>query len=286
MNAGQLNRLFMILVVGTLSSCAAVNRYVYRASPIDLPGLTQKGESRLSAGGGENIELNRASGLAGADFQGAYAISNRVTVLSGYSYRSGNDGGSNINEPNFSFSPIYENDSARLQYRNSTWEVGAAYTIPLARRTFLSIGAGGGGGNFHIGDQGALYDTAYDCYQDSRVTQWFLQPAMYWKLKIVEIGVGLRLSGTYYGQVNTNYTEEQAVKFDVNGLQGKMMVMGQPFWIFRIYPGLSWLQIELQGSINAGGASSETSYHYYGINAGISVAVYPSRLLAKRRKRD
>lgn len=286
MNAGQLNCLFMMLVIETLASCAAVNRYVYRANPINLPGLTQKGESRLSAGGGENVELNRGSGLRGVDFQGAYAISNRVTVLGGYSYRTGSDQGSNINEPYLSFSPIYEHDSARLQYRNSTWELGAAYTIPLARRTFLSIGAGGGGGNFHIGDQGALYDTAYNCYQDSRVTQWFLQPAMYWKLKMVEIGVGFRLSGTHYGQVNTNYTEDQAVKFDVNGLQGKTMIMGQPFWIVRIYPSLSWLQIELQESVNAGGASSGTSYHYFGINTGISVAVYPSRLLTKRTKRD
>lgn len=276
-------RLLTILIPWLFASCAALNRYVYRSNPINLPGLTEKGQSRLTADVGGNIQMQGLNGLGGVDLQGAYAVSNRLTLLGGYSGRSGSDAGSNLYQGAFYPLSIRDsNNAANLHYRNNTWELGAAYTMRFGRHVFMSVSAGGGAGNYHIDDNGALYDTLYRAYLDAHLTQWFVQPAMYFKLKAVDLGVGFRLAWSHFSNVTTNYTSEQQTQFSVGDLQGKDMNMFQPFWVLRIRPHLSWLQIELQGSLNIGGnSSSTTSYNYYYLNGGVGVSIDPVRLLRR-----
>jgi hypothetical protein len=275
--------LIMMLVVCSLASCSTLNRYVYRTNPINLPGLTEQGQTRVTASVGGNVALQHGSGLGGLDLQGAVAVTDRLTLLGGYSARSGSDNGFNDYPPYlFNITPRRDTaDDANLDYRNHTWELGAAYMVRFGRRVYMSVSAGGGMGNYHIDDHGSLYDTAYRSFLDARQGQWFIQPAMYFKLKAVELGVGFKVSEAHYSHVHTNYTDDQQVKFVVNDLQGKDITMFQPFWVLRIRPHLPWLQVELQASLNVGGNSSSaaTSYYYYFLNGGVGVSIDPVRLL-------
>ena len=277
------NLLFIVLIVCSLSSCIPLNRYVYRANPINLPGLTEQGQSRVTASVAGNAQGDGLTGLGGYDLQGAIAVSNRITLLGGYSNRSGSDQGQNRYPYLFNLGTPDTNNQANLHYRNNTWELGAAYMVKFGRHVYFSASAGGGAGNYHIDDHGAVHDSLYRNYLDARQGQWFIQPAMYFKVHQVEMGVGFKVSGTHYFNVNTNYTDDQQVNFTLNDLHGKDMTMFQPFLLLRIRPHLPWLQIEMQGSLNVGGASSGApAYNYYYFNGGLGLSVDLVRLIRGR----
>lgn len=272
--------LLVIPAICALVSCGTVQRNVYRANPINLPGLTQKGESRLTAGAGANVGLDNGDAIAGGNLQGAYAVSNHLTLMGAYTQRSGSKQGWNDpSEFGLVIFPVgitarqYPYDSAVLHYRNNTWELGTVYTRRFGRHVFFTIGAGGGAGAFNLKDGGELHDTGYNAYLNTRVTQWFIQPAMYFKWHRVELGTGFRISMTHYDRVATNYTPEQQYDFAVNDLQGTNMTMVQPFCLLRLTPGPSWLQLELQGNVNLGGNSSGPGFSYYYLNGDLGVSV-------------
>ena len=267
-----------------LASCIPLQRNIYRANPIDLPGQLDKGESRVTVGVGGDATLGPPTSVGGLDVRGAYAISDRLTLLGGLSTRSGGDTGRNDYEPTFAGIFRDTNDNASVHCRNNTWELGLAYNFRFNRRVGLSLAAGGGGGALHIDDHGALHDTAYRAYLHVPLMQWFIQPAMYFKARhVVEIAVGLRLSSSSFGHVRTNYTDEQQKAFLVAGLQGNAVFMAQPFWQLTIRPHLSWLQVMMQGSVNVGGPNTSPptsgNYGYYWLNGSVGIAIDPIRLL-------
>lgn len=267
-----------------LASCIPINRYVYRANPINLPGQLEKGESRVSVAAGGNAVLGPPAGLGGVDVQAAYAVSDRITLLGGFSNRSGNQSGANDYPPLFSPRPRDTNDESYLHYRNNTWEVGLAYNFRFNRHVGLSLAAGGGGGSYNIYDHGAYHDTLYSAYWHSRLTQWFIQPAMVFKARrVVEIGVGLRLSASSFSPPRTDYTVDQQAAFTLDGLKGNAFFMIQPFWWMNIRPHLPWLQVHMELSFNAGGPNTTSgaggNYSYYWLNGGVGIAVDPIRLL-------
>jgi hypothetical protein len=278
---------FCVLFLFALTSCGLLNRYIYRANPINLPGLTEKGQSRVTAAFDGNIQGIGPAGVIGEDLAAAYAVSDRITLLGSYSHRVGDDGGFEEYAAPVGFGPpVNPYDSAAIHYRNSTWELGAAYTLPLNRHTYFSIGAGGGGGVFHIAEKGLFNDTAYQGSFNYRAAQWFIQPAFYFKWRRVELGVGFRVTGTYFVKAATDFTMEQQKAFTVNGLKGNNLIMWQPFWLLRISP-RSWLQIELQSSINTGGSTSTgTAYNYYYFNFGAGLSVNPTRIFSRANTSD
>ncbi|TDW96069.1 hypothetical protein [Dinghuibacter silviterrae] len=274
-------RTLLFLGIAVLTSCTPVNRIVYRANPVNLPGLTEKGDSRITVDGGFNLKFDHTSTVSGADVQGAYAVSKRITLLGAYSGRKGDDQGFNDAYHYFGNNRYFSMDTAGIHYQNNTWELGAAYMIRFSRHAYLSLSGGGGGGDFHIDDWGAEHGTPYRCFLDAHQRALFVQPAMYFKSHWVEVGVGVKLSGTYYSRVHTNYPDSLQVDFVVNNLQGKTMYMVQPFWIFRVSPHLSWLQLDIQGSTNIGSnnGSSAVTYYFCYFNGSVGVSIYPTRLL-------
>lgn len=276
----------LLAPVFCLASCIPINRYVYRANPINLPGQLEKGESRVTVAAGGNAVIGPPDGLGGVDVQAAYAVSDRVTLLGGVSNRSGNQSGRNDYPPLFSPQTRDTNDESYLHYRNDTWELGLAYNFHFRRRVGLSLAAGGGGGSYRIDDHGALHDTLYNAYLHTRLLQWFIQPAMVFKAKkVIELGVGVRLSSSSYSRLSTSYPDDRQHAFDVNALQGNTLFMIQPFWWMTLRPHLPWLQIHMQMSINAGGPNTSPgpgdNYSYYWLNGGVGVTVDPIRLFTK-----
>jgi hypothetical protein len=97
----------------------------------------------------------------------------------------------------------------------------------------------------------------------------------------VELGAGFRVTGTYFITVATDFTMKQQKAFILYGLKGNNLIMWQPFWVLRISP-RSWLQIEIQSSINAGGSTSTgTAYNYYYFNFGAGLSVNPTRIFSR-----
>jgi hypothetical protein len=223
--------------------------------------------------------------MAGVDIQAAYAVSKHITLLGGYSGRRGTNEGLNTYDT-FQPGPPSVTDSAYIQYRNNTWELGAAYMIRFGRHVYMSLGAGGGGGDYHIDDGGGYNGSLYRYFLDARQGSWYIEPAMYFKYRYVDFGVGFKVTGTHYSGVRTTYPDSSQVFFSVNGLNGNDMNMWQPFVLLRVRPYLSWLQLELQCGFNVGGNAKQTgtTYYYDYVNGSIGLSIDPTRLLQALRR--
>jgi hypothetical protein len=266
-----------------LCSCEALPRYVVRSTPVDVPGLTQKGQSQVLVGagasaGGEGL----SNGQTGFDIRGAYALSSKWSVTAGFSSRTGMDEGANEDEYLFGPNP-YPNDTASVRYRNYNWNGGTVFMQPLFGRLYFMGATGGGTGQYNFQDQGVFQNTAYSSPFHSFFWDAYLQAGLYLKTRHVEGGVGLRYTWYRYTSVSDNYSPQQAQAFTVNGLKGTTIDMAQLYYDMHIYVFRRIAHIDVQISLNGDGGENHINYHGYGFSGLIGLGLDLDRLFKLNR---
>jgi hypothetical protein len=272
--------LFASLIVGVcLTACVTANRVVLRDSSINLPGFTEKGEAALTArfgsseGGGDNNPS-----LSGIDLEGAYAVSNRWTLLGNFSSRAGD-----YNGEQQSFGPY---DYTQMHYVNYTWTTGVAYMYHINHSFYFAPSAGLGGGVFHIRDKESdmmAPGTLTDYYHDSRIFQGYIQPAFYIKGQWVSFAFGGRISFNKFGPVSTNYDYDTQSTLNLDGLQGATMNLGQFFILFRACPWTKAIRLEFQGGISDGLSSNTQHYLFDDLNFSTGISIDPYQWIKERK---
>lgn len=268
-----------------LASCAPIppmTRSVYRSTPVDVPGLTRKGDSQLAVGVGGNTTSDSGSGQSGLDLKGAYAVASNWTITGGYSQRTGIDNGNNDTifwgVPN-----RYPSDSSNLRYRNANWNAGIVFTQHVHGPFYLMAAAGGGMGNFDISDQGVYHDTSFQSPFNCRFYDYYLQAGMLFKVRNVDMGGGLRNTWYQYRRVTTNYYSAEQQAFGVNGLQGTALSLAQLYGFVRVYMLHRILSVNLQWSVDGASASNRINYNGYPISGTFGIGMDISRFVRKMR---
>lgn len=254
-----------------LFSCATPQRYIFRDSPISLPGLTEKGDYVLTGRVGGNAPSDRydAPSLSGFDGQAAYALTNRFSVDASFSGRSGYYAGTGAS--------LF--DSAQLWYNNVKWELGGALTLPIRGHAYFAPSAGFGGGVFRIADWELQYDSGTiqktsTYYYNTRLTQFYVQPAFLFKWDRIDLAFGWRFSMNFFPHVSTNYSDDQQARLWVNGLQGTDLLMDQLFVLLRVYPGTHALHLEFQAGNNETIAAQQYRFYKWNGSMGIGLDLY------------
>lgn len=271
----------LILIATVLclfDSCVPVNRFVYRSTPVDAPGLTKKGDSQLIIGVGGNTTSDGLSGQSGLDIRGAYAVSAQWSITGGYSQRTGIDGGNNDSFQLFNPNP-YPSDTSNLQYRNENWNVGVVFTPHIHGPFYLMAAAGVGLGDYDLADQGVYHDTSFSTPFNCRFYNYYLQGGLLFKIKNMDMGGGLRNTWYQYDRVITHYTAGEQRAFNVDGLQGTALSLAQLYGFFRVYAYHRVLSLQLQWSIDGASASNGINYNGYPLSGSIGLGVDISRFI-------
>src|SRR4051812_28979282 len=105
------NLLLIVLSAVCIASCST-QRYVYTPSAHNVPVLTKKGDSKLSASYSTNLDFGNSDYASdnqydrnssnGVDLQGALAITNNLAIQASYYYRKEKNYGSDNYYSNFS----------------------------------------------------------------------------------------------------------------------------------------------------------------------------------------
>jgi len=269
-------RLHLLCFIMCCASCSVIDHNVYRPNAAIFPGLTENGQSFFSAAaGGDLTGDGTQTVIGGFDVQGAYAMDSHLTLMGQISERSGHNVGYDQKIPGTFFAYDYI-DSVNMKYGSATLEAGAMYSVRLNHRVYFTVGLGGGPGWFNLSDGGKFNDTTYHGYLRSRVTQWFLQPALLITCRRSdEIGVGVRLTQSYYGYVATDYSKELQSAFNVSLLAGKTLTMVQTFADFRIHTHEPHLFVDMQFGFNFGEHSPSSQplvYNWFGVYGNIGFA--------------
>ena len=240
---------FFILACSFLLWGCYSPRYVYSPSAHNVPFTHAKGETKLSAGYASNLTyknheentdwVNKASGF---DVQAAYAIQDSWVVTGAYFNRREKNTGS------FSFVDL---DSAVIRYRRQLTEFGVGYNKPLnARKTlYIQALAGMGLGRFQFTDDGTGSNgEAYTRHHNAHVTKFYIQPVLTVKRKEYFIAsFSNRFSAIKYADVQTDYSEDELIRYQLNDLSQSMVYFWEPAIVNAVglkkVPGL-WLEFQ------------------------------------------
>lgn len=139
----------VFLVLLCIYSCYTP-RYVYSPSAHNVPVLTKKGDSKLSANYSSNLSFGRMPGNGlknnyGYDLQGAYAITENIAIQSSYYSRHEKNEGSFSNN----------RDSSIIRYDRHLYEFGVGYFRHLdTGHLIFQVFGGVGFGKFMFTDNG------------------------------------------------------------------------------------------------------------------------------------
>lgn len=261
-------------------SCTTSYRYIARENMAQLQGLTEKGDGVISGNFSQSLD-NQLSGwdsyMNSYDLQGAYALTDQWSVLGSFS-----QGWASYQGVGNAFSPY---DSCTLKYKNTSWTLGAQYMLHIHKGWYFAPSMGFGGSVFGVHDDEFTSASPVPDYYflQSRLFQGYIQPAFYYKGRYIETGFGIRYSFNQFSHVNTNYTEQEGPVVSILGLQNTTLSTSQIFGLVRAYPGIKGIALEFQ----AGGAGifggPAGTYHYFGFNFSMGIAVSPYQLLKKKR---
>jgi len=188
---------FVYLTLIWLYSCKIIERKIYSPTQINCPSLNQKNDHSFSA---------TFSLPWGFDFNGGYAITNRLAVIGGIYLHKNKD-----NEEAFSIFPRYSATSSLL-YRHKGFHGGAGIYFPLskAKESFVSFFGGYTKGSFRMDE------TLIEYFQDSTASgknnfyksdigRYFLQAGFNFYEKKFELSIVTRFNYVGYSDVITDY---------------------------------------------------------------------------------
>ena len=188
---------FVYLVLISLCSCKAIDRKIYSPTPINCPSLKQKNDHSFSA---------TFSLPSGFDFNGGYAITNRLAVIGGIYLHKNKD-----NEEAYSIFSRYSASSSLL-YRHKGFHGGAGTYFPLSKtnESFISFFGGYTKGSFQMDEKLIEYfedstTSAKKNFYKSDISRYFLQAGLGFYEKKFELSIVTRFNYVGYSDVTTNY---------------------------------------------------------------------------------
>jgi hypothetical protein len=154
----KFSKLFILLISFTivLGSCAPV----YIPNTINTPLFKHEGELQLAV----------YAGTAGFDPQISYALTNHIGLMVNGSFMSD------------------ESDSSTNFHKHQLIEGGIGYFKSMSDRTRFEIFAGYGGGTV----QAQYSNILWTDYADTKMTRFFIQPALGYSTATIDAGLALR----------------------------------------------------------------------------------------------
>jgi hypothetical protein len=201
------SRLFLCILL-VIASCSP--RY-YAPNQPNVPLLRAKGEVRFSVLGSEGQDVNSL------EFQGAYALTNKLGVMVNTDLANGNDASHGF-----------------------IMDGGAGYYRPLRRFTFESYGG--------LGIGKALNQYSSTESSDLGFTKFFLQPNIGVSARFVEAAFATRLTGLHYYRIQTTLAGPTS---DLDYIRSHASsFLAEPSFIFRAGPRYAKFQFQLTRSFN------------------------------------
>jgi hypothetical protein len=232
---------FAILLFACFVSCSS-NRYIYSASPPNNPYFKEKGESKFAAYYSSSKDNASAKEFAnGWDLQGAYAIGEHWALTASLFNRREQD----VYKYNSSNNPF---DSSVVKYKRNMFETGGGYFISVNPKKTITINLYGGAafGKFSIDDNGINGNTNYNRTHSSKITKWFLQPSVnFMPGKFIRLSFSIKTSNVHYGNIQTNYTNNELLYFNLYILNNKTLNFIEPCWNFQFgLPKYPWVKLD------------------------------------------
>lgn len=241
-----MKKIIYFISVVFFASCYSP-RYVYSPAAHNVPMLHHKGEAKLGVNASLNFFGNKRVSLlyaeppknksAGADIQGAYALSEKWSLQASVFYRKErNSGGAGFTVA----------DSNQLNYTRILIETGLGYTKKLKTdgSLLLQIFAGMGFGKFTIHEQSyASSNPATTRFHNSNVVKAYVQPALiFYNQKHMHAALSQRLSVLYYTKIKTDYSNTELSDYYLDDLAQGPVLFWEPAFVnnfsFKKLPGV------------------------------------------------
>ncbi|MEO8765918.1 MAG: hypothetical protein ABI416_16575 [Ginsengibacter sp.] len=240
-----MKKYFCLLLVPVIVSACYSPRYIYSPPTQNIPLLTKKNDLQVSGfyAGSLNTFKEKGNYNRGFDLHSAWAVSNHFAIMLNESARWEKNGG------NDSFFP---NDSSHLSYKRNFTEAGAGYFTSPAENIDLQfqLFAGAAFGASKIYDDFVSNNVTVKKYHYSRVTKFFIQPAVTYSLfKNSSTGLSLRFTAVSFTHIRTNYTFEELDNYILDSIGVTPVFFWEPavdYTVsFRKFP----IKFQLQGSL-------------------------------------
>ncbi len=275
-----------ILALTAIASCMLFScttyRYIYAASPPNVPLFKEKGESKVTAyysgGRGGDITNKYAHGF---DIHGAYALSNHWAVTAGYFFRREKDYYT-------TFHSIF--DSSDVRYKRNILDVGVGYFVFLdaSKKISANIYAGVGEGKFSINDAGFAGSLAYSRFHNSSITKWYVMPSLnFFSRQSFRFSFATKFSFVHYGKIQTSYTDYELSYFGLNKIANATLYFFEPAFSFQFGSrDIPWLGINIVSSFTSNYHShddyNESHLDVRGANFSIGMSVDFSKMKEKK----
>lgn len=231
---------FMVLAIISYSLITGCNtpRYIYSSSKLNHAYLKKKGEGKIS-GYYSSANNNSAREMSeGVDFQAAYAMSDHWLLNASFFHRNEAD------------KYMTSRDEKTIRYKRNLTEFGSGYYLSLntTESIFLSFTAGIAFGRFDINEGGyvAGSPTSAGYFHNASVTKPYFQTAFnFFAVPSIRFAVILRPSFVKYGNVKTNYSEEQLWTYRIH-VAGRTVGMFESELNMQLnHPKIPWLNLEI-----------------------------------------
>jgi hypothetical protein len=275
-----------ILVLITTASCILFScttyRFIYTASPPDIPLFKKKGESKVTAYYSDNKSSDITNKYAhGFDLHGAYALSNHWAVTASYLFRREKDYYTTRNS-------IF--DSSDVRYKRHLLDAGVGYFVFLDASKTISgnIYAGVGGGKFSINDAGFVDSLPYNRFHNSSITKWYIMPSLnFFSRHTFRFSFATKFSFVHYGKIRTSYTGSELSYFGLDKIANATLYFLEPAFSFQFGSRyVPWLAINIVSSFtsdyNSYDDSNESHLAVRGGNFSIGMSVDFSKMKKKK----
>jgi len=199
---------FIFLTLSFLYSSCNIERRLYSPTQVNNPSLQGKKDYSLS------LAFSAPSGF---DFNGGYAITNRLAVIGGlYTYKN--------KDKEEQYFPILSSnrDSTALSYKHKGFHAGAGIYLPLSQKkssAFISFFGGYTKGDFEMREK--FYEISpvpstspkLNFYK-SDINRWFIQGGIHSYHELINFSFITRFNYVGYSNVTTDYTFDQQASFN------------------------------------------------------------------------
>jgi hypothetical protein len=257
-----------IFFVASLFSCSSIHRKLYSSTPINNPSLQQKNDHSFAVG---------YSTPSGFDFNGGYAITNRLAIIGGgYIHRNKDK------EEEFGLFSN-RNASSSLLYRHKGFHAGAGVFFPLSKKKspgFASFFAGYTKGNFRMDER--YFDNTDSTSLPTRVTfyksnigRYFLQGSITAYMGTAELSFSTRYNYVVYRNVITDYSldEQHSYNLPTIGYPASSRFLDLAFDSKIYFSEQRQWGLQIFGSLTPRLKKRDFDFYYYPFRLGIGLVV-------------
>lgn len=240
------NLIFILFLVIFSSSCYSP-RYVYSPAAQNIPLLNNKGDYKLGAfySTGSLPSAKKNTYNNGLDVHTAYAISNHFGLMINEFLRWEKNDGKN---------DFYFADSSTITYKRNLTELGIGYftNITKDKNLKLQVFAGSAFGKSSIKDIFLSNGSAVRKYHDSRITKFFIQPAILYNQSFnFSATLSSRFSAVSFEHIKTNYTKDELNNFLLDSLSGSTVFFWEPAMSYTFsFKKLKSIRFEVQTTLS------------------------------------